>query len=492
MVSTFRRVIVARAMEDPEKNSLLRRLPSVDALTSSAAGRALGARHGRLPLARAARRAIADARRLLLAGEGDGSVSPDALEAALAAELAPAQRRVLNATGVVLHTNFGRAPLAAAAVERLREAAEGYTNLEYDLESGERGSRQAALEPLLCELTSAEAALAVNNNAGAVLLALTALGQGREAIVSRGELVEIGGGFRVPDVMRQSGVQLVEVGTTNKTRLADYEAAVTERTALLVKVHRSNFAMVGFCEEAAPAEVAELGRRRGLPLLDDLGSGCLADVAPLGLPRERTAADAVRDGASLVTFSGDKLLGGPQAGIVVGRRELVERLRRHPLQRALRIDKLSAAALEATLRLYRDGREREIPAIAMLASRGPELRRRAERLRAALAAREVPCELVETSGQVGGGALPLAELPSWAVALRPGQLEPLAARLRKGGPPVIGRLAEERLLLDVRTVGDGEVELLSERVAEAWHDVPARAPAGGGREAGVQVDGGHA
>ncbi|MHB8417253.1 MAG: L-seryl-tRNA(Sec) selenium transferase [Myxococcales bacterium] len=456
-------------MEDSEKNRLLRQLPSVDEVLSSESGRRLSAQVGPLVAARAARRAIAEARGRLLSGEQRiAAVGQAALEEALAEEARPGLRRVINATGVVLHTNLGRAPLAAAAVERLREVAEHYTNLEFDVATGERGARGAALEALLCELTGAEAAVAVNNNAAAVLLALTALAGGREAIVSRGELVEIGGGFRIPDVMRQSGVRLVEVGTTNKTRLADYEGALSDQTALLVKVHRSNFALVGFCEEAQPAELARLGATRGVPLFDDLGSGCLADTAALGLPRERTAAEAVRDGAAVVTFSGDKLLGGPQAGIAVGRREAIERMRRHPLQRALRLDKLTAAALEGTLRLYRDGRAGEIPALAMLSASQAELRRRAETLHAALAARGVQTEIAKTAGQVGGGALPLAEPASWAVALAPGDdLEALAAQLRRGAPPVVGRLAEDRLLLDVRTVREDEIPELAAAIADA-------------------------
>ena len=472
------RAIVAQVVEDSEKNRLLRQLPSVDEVLSSESGRRLTARAGPVVAARAARRAIAEARARLLSGEQRiAAVGQAALEEALAEEARPALRRVINATGVVLHTNLGRAPLAAAAVERVREVAEHYVNLEFDLSQGERGARGAELEALLCELTGAEAALAVNNNAAAVLLALTALAGGAEAVVSRGELVEIGGGFRIPDVMRQSGVRLVEVGTTNKTRLADYEAALSERTALLVKVHRSNFAMVGFCEECAPADLARLGAARGVPLFDDLGSGCFIDSAKLGLPRERTAAEAVRDGAAVVSFSGDKLLGGPQAGIAVGRRELIERMRRHPLQRALRLDKLTAAALEATLRLYRDDRALEIPALAMLAGEASAIKRRAERLQAALSAHGVSSDVLETAGQVGGGALPLAEPRSWAVALAPDDLDALAARLRRGAPPVVGRIADDRLLLDVRTVREDEIPELAERVADACE--PALAASAG-------------
>jgi L-seryl-tRNA(Ser) seleniumtransferase len=368
----------------------------------------------------------------------------------------------------VLHTNLGRAPLAAAAVERLQEVARSYCNLELDLRSGERGSRHAYIEPLLCELTGAEAALAVNNNAGAVLLVLSALAAGREAIVSRGELVEIGGGFRIPEVMKQGGVALVEVGTTNKTRLSDYQTAISDRTALLAKVHRSNFAMVGFTEEVSAGDLAALGKTRGIPLMHDLGSGCLGDTARLGLPKERTVREAVAEGASVVTFSGDKLLGGPQAGLIVGRRSLLDAIRRHPLHRALRIDKFTAAALEATLRLYRDGRENEVPAWALLAASVSQLAERADRLRALLHDRGIDGESVATSGRVGGGALPTAEVPSRGVVLRtPSGVDRLAEQLRLGASPVIARIADGALVLDVRTVAEFELEALADAVASA-------------------------
>ena len=431
--------------------------------------------HGRPLLIRAARRAVSHARERLMSGKAASpKLLAGALEEALAEEARPGLRAVINATGVVLHTNLGRAPLARAAVDRLLEVAASYSNLELDLATGGRGSRHAHLEPLLCELTGAEAALTVNNNAGAVLLVLTALAAGREAIVSRGELVEIGGGFRIPDVMRQSGVSLVEVGTTNKTRLGDYQEAITERTALLVKVHRSNFALVGFTAEASPAELATLGATRGVPLFHDLGSGCLGDTGRLGLPRERTVRDAVAEGAAVVTFSGDKLLGGPQAGLIVGRKRLLETIRQHPLHRALRIDKFTAAALEATLQLHRDGRESEIPTWALLATSLPELDARADRLRALLHERGVDGERVATAGRVGGGAMPAAELPSRAVALRPTRgADSLAERLRLGTPPVVARISEGALLLDVRTVPEAELDRLAEAVASALEE---RAP----------------
>jgi L-seryl-tRNA(Ser) seleniumtransferase len=362
---------------------------------------------------------------------------------------------VLNATGVLVHTNLGRAPLAAAALERVAEVGAGYSNLEYDLEAGARGSRQSHLASLLCRLTGAEAALVVNNNAAAVLLALAALAEGREVVVSRGELVEIGDGFRIPDVLARSGARLVEVGTTNRTRVADYERALGPETALLLRVHQSNFRVVGFTERPALRELADLARGRGLPLVDDLGSGALL---PLG--DEPTPAESLRAGADLVTFSGDKLLGGPQAGVVVGRADLVERLRRHPLQRALRADKLTLAALEGTLALVLDpaAAAAEIPVLRMFHEPLEQVRVRAERL-----AELVGGEVEETVARVGGGALPLAELPSAACAVE----EELAESLRVGEPPVVGLVRDGRTLLDCRTLTDAEVEVVAAAVRAA-------------------------
>jgi len=349
---------------------------------------------------------------------------------------------VLNATGVLVHTNLGRAPLPAAALERVAAVA-GYSNLELDLDTGSRGSRHDHLAPLLRRLTGGEAALAVNNNAGALLLALAALAEGREVVVSRGELIEIGDGFRIPDVLARSGARLVEVGTTNRTRAADYEAAIGPDTALLLRVHQSNFRVVGFTEQPRVAELAAVAARHGVPLLDDLGSGALVDV-----DGEPTPAASLAAGADLVCFSGDKLLGGPQAGIVAGRADLVELLRRHPLQRALRADKLALAALEGTLALYLD-RPDEIPVVRMLREPVEDVRARAERLAAATGG-----EIEETVARVGGGALPLAELPSFACAVE----EDLAAALRDGEPPVIAVVRDGRTLLDCRTLTDAEAD----------------------------------
>jgi L-seryl-tRNA(Ser) seleniumtransferase len=351
---------------------------------------------------------------------------------------------------VIVHTNLGRAPLAHAALEQVVETARGYSNLELDLRDGTRGSRQDHLAALLRRLTGAEAALVVNNNAAAMLLALAALAEGREVIVSRGELIEIGDGFRIPDVLARSGARLVEVGTTNRTRAADYERAVTGDTALLLRVHQSNFRVVGFTELPRVEELAAVAQRHGIPLLDDLGSGVLDE-----LPGEPSVRDSLAAGADLVCFSGDKLLGGPQAGIVVGNGELVERLRRHPLHRAVRADKLTIAALEGTLRAYLDEPER-IPVIRMLGEQLDAVRARAERL-ASLTGGTVE----ETVARVGGGALPLAELPSFACSVD----ESLAAPLREGESPVVGIVRDGRLLLDCRTLRDEEIDEVAAAVS---------------------------
>jgi L-seryl-tRNA(Ser) seleniumtransferase len=389
----------------------------------------------------AARTVLERAREEIRAG-----VDPGDLRSRLAEELAaarrPALRRVLNATGVLVHTNLGRAPLAAGALARVHEAA-GYSNLEYDLSSGSRGSRQDHLAPLLRRLTGAEAAIVVNNNAAAILLALAALAEDREVVVSRGELIEIGDGFRIPDVLARSGARLVEVGTTNRTRAADYERAIGPDTALLLRVHQSNFRVVGFAEQPTLTELAAIARRHELPLVDDLGSGALVEVEG-----EPTPAAALAAGADLVCFSGDKLLGGPQAGIVAGRADLVDKLRRHPLQRALRSDKLTLAALEGTLALYLD-RPEEVPVLRMLREPADAVRARAERLAEAAGG-----AIEETVARVGGGALPLSELPSYACAVEEG----LAAALRSHDPPVIAVVRDGRTLLDCRTLTDAEAD----------------------------------
>ncbi len=398
------------------------------------------------PLAVAvAREVLARAREEIRAGADPGDLS-ERLHAELAASRRPTLRRVLNATGVIVHTNLGRAPLPAAALEHALDAGRGYSNLELDLAEGVRGSRQDHVAAVLRKLTGAEGALVVNNNAAAMLLALAALAEGRDVLVSRGELIEIGDGFRIPDVLARSGARLVEVGTTNRTRAADYERAATEQTALVLRVHQSNFRVVGFSEQPTVQALAGVARRHDVPLLDDLGSGAFVEISD-----EPTARDSLAGGADLVCFSGDKLLGGPQAGIVVGRADLVDRLRRHPLHRALRIDKLSLAALEGTLLLYLEpGRAlREVPVLRMLNEEVASVRARAERLAAKLGG-----TVEETVGKMGGGALPLAELPSFACALE----ESLAAPLRDHTPAIVGRVHDGRLLLDCRTLDDAEAD----------------------------------
>ena len=424
-------------------------LPSVDELLRD---ERLAAEPHELAVA-AARVALENAREEIRGGGVPASLV-DATVAELARRRAPSLRRVLNATGVLVHTNLGRAPLADAAIARVVEVAGGYSNLEYDLERGERGSRQDHLAALLARLTGAEAALVVNNNAAAVLLALAALAEDREVVVSRGELIEIGDGFRIPEVLARSGARLVEVGTTNRTRASDYERAIGPETAVLLRVHQSNFRLVGFAEQPRVGELAEIAKRHEIALVDDLGSGALVSVGD-----EPTPAESLRAGADIVCFSGDKLLGGPQAGVVVGRADLVERLRRHPLQRALRADKLTLAALEGTLALALDPSTRdEVPVLRMLHEPIERVRGRAERL-AALVGGEVE----DTVARVGGGALPLAEIPSAACAVEEGLAEPL----RIGEPPVVAVVRDGRTLLDCRTLTDAEIDDVAAAVRAA-------------------------
>jgi L-seryl-tRNA(Ser) seleniumtransferase len=428
----------------------LRDLPSVDRLLGD---EVLAAAPRPLATA-AARTALEQAREAIRAGDdpGDPVVAARAeLERLQTASL----RRVLNATGVIVHTNLGRAPLPSTALARVAAVGGGYSNLELDLASGERGSRQDHVADALRRLTGAEAALVVNNNAAAVLLALSALAEGREVVVSRGELVEIGDGFRIPEVLARSGARMVEVGTTNRTRAADYERAIGPETAALLRVHQSNYRIVGFTASVPTQELARIAERAGLPLVDDLGSGSLLDVGD-----EPTAAASLAAGSDLVCFSGDKLLGGPQAGVVVGRAELVERLRRHPLQRALRADKLTLAALDGTLALLADPdrARREIPVLRMLDEPLEVVRARAERL-----AGLVGGEVEETVARVGGGALPLAGLASFACAIE----ESLAAPLRTGEPPVIGIVRDGRLLLDARTLTREDIDEVANAVLRA-------------------------
>jgi L-seryl-tRNA(Ser) seleniumtransferase len=375
---------------------------------------------------------------------------------------------VINATGVIIHTNLGRALLSPAARAAMDQAARSYSNLEYDLEAGQRGSRYVHAEEFLCRLTGAEAALVVNNNAGAVLLILSALARGREVIISRGQLVEIGGGFRIPDVMKQGGALLIEVGTTNRTHLRDYEAAITDQTAMLLRAHRSNFRMTGFVAEPTLAEMADLAHSRGLLLGDDLGSGTLLDTADYGLSHEPTIQESLAAEADIVSCSGDKLLGGPQAGIILGRADLIAQLRRFPLTRALRVDKTTLAGLQATLLHYIKGEAiKEVPVWCMIAAPLEALAARAEAWAGRLAAAGLQPEVIEGRSAVGGGSLPGETLPTWLVTLREPSPEQLIRSFRRASPPVIARIEDGRLVLDPRTVQPEEEETLLEVVIAA-------------------------
>ncbi|MGQ9683212.1 MAG: L-seryl-tRNA(Sec) selenium transferase [Anaerolineae bacterium] len=445
-----------------ERSPELRRLPAVDALLKEPAVQEAMARVGHELATEAVRAVLGEARRAVQAGDMAPSAAALAAEAARQAEqwLAPPLQPVINATGVILQTNLGRAPLSTAALEAMRRVAD-YSNLEYDLERGERGSRFVHAESPLKRLTGAEAALVVNNNAGAILLVLSALAAGREVIVARGQLVEIGGGFRIPEVLAQSGARLVEVGTTNRTYARDFAAACGADTAALLFVHSSNFRLVGFVHEPTIAELAEVAHARDLPLLADLGSGALLDTAAYGLAHEPTVREYLQSGADLVTFSGDKLLGGPQAGLIAGRAELVGKLRRHPLTRALRVDKLTLAALGATLSSYLTGRATaELPVWQMISMPAEAIERRARRLVRRLRAMGAQAEVIPGRSTVGGGSLPGETLPTYLVALRVPSPGALAHHLRTSEPAVVGRIEGERLLLDLRTVLPGQEPVL--------------------------------
>jgi len=437
----------------------LRQLPSVDRLLGEEAVQALVAVYGHRQTVDALRETLDAVRDEVRAG---ADVPGPAVLAARAGtclheRLAPTLRPVINATGVIIHTNLGRAPLSAAARAAMEAVGRGYSTLEYDLQAGQRGHRTVHAERLLCELTGAEAALVVNNNAGAVLLALTGLARGRGVVISRGQLVEIGGGFRVPDVMRESGARLIEVGTTNRTHLRDYAEALEAYddvdVALILRAHHSNFRIVGFTTEPTLAELVALGAEHGLPVMDDLGSGALLDTTRFGLMHEPMVQESIAAGAAVVCFSGDKLLGGPQAGIIVGRAEYVEPLKRHPLARALRADKLCLAALQATLLHYlKDEATEQVPVWRMIAAPLAEIERRARRWRQSLRRRGIAVEIVDGESTVGGGSLPGEILPTKLVMLPTAHPDRLAAGFRAADPPVVARIEEDRLVLDPRTV----------------------------------------
>ena len=448
----------------------LRKLPSVDKLLQSQATQALIQAYSHELVVEALRLAQDAARQAIFAGQPATSHDELVSQAAkiLKEQLQPTLRPVINATGIIIHTNLGRALLSPAARTAMDQAARSYSNLEYDLEAGGRGSRYVHAEGLLCRLTGAEAALVVNNNAGAVLLILSALARGREVVISRGQLIEIGGGFRIPDVMKQSGTILIEVGATNRTHLRDYETAITDRTAMLLRAHRSNFCMIGFVTEPTLTEMCQLAHARGLLVADDLGSGTLLDTADYGLAHEPTIQESLASGADIVSCSGDKLLGGPQAGIILGRADLIARLRRFPLTRALRVDKTTLAGLQATLLHYvKNKAVEEIPVWRMIATSLETLAARAEAWAKRLAAAELQPRLIEGRSAVGGGSLPGETLPTRLVALAKPSPERLAGVLRHADPPVIARVENDQLVLDPRSVQPEEEEKLLENVIAA-------------------------
>jgi len=471
------------AEEVGSDQSALSEIPSVDQVLSLPSVNAVLKECPRPLVTDLIRTSLDRIRRGLLDGERCGVSRESLLEEAEQAVLAGAERKlrpnlrqVINATGIILHTGLGRAPIGQDALRNLMEVSESYCNLELDLETGRRGVRHAHVEELLCDFTGAEAATAVNNNAGAVLLVLKALAQGREAIVSRGQLVEIGGSFRIPDIMAQSGAYMMEVGTTNRTHLSDYRNAIREETALLLSVHTSNYRVVGFSAEVELKDLATLGAELGVPVMHDLGSGAFVDLRKYGLPYEPVAEHSIRDGADVVTFSGDKVLGGPQAGIIVGKKRYLDEIRRHPLMRALRCGKLTYAALEATLRMYlnEDTLLDRHPLLGMFTEPVDRLVDRGRRLICMVGpalAGVVELVLEDSIARTGGGALPIEEIPSVAVVLKPlsGSIEQLAERMRAGEPSVLGYVKDDRLFLDMRTVREEELEQLASAIQKAIH-----------------------
>jgi len=455
-------------------NELLRKLPKVDALLQVPALAGAAREYGERTVTEAVREELGELRREILAGTREALPEAEALCTAVVrrAQRAsqPAFRNVINGTGIILHTNLGRACLSEKAARAAADAARGYSNLEYDLEAGKRGSRYSHVEGILCRLTGAESALVVNNNAAAVLLILSALTKGGEVVVSRGELVEIGGSFRVPEIMESCGAKLREVGTTNKTHLSDYARAIGPDTKALMKVHTSNYRIVGFTESVSREEMVSFAHEHGLIAIEDLGSGSLYDLNGFGLRDEPTVQGSVRSGMDVVSFSGDKLLGGPQAGIIVGKKEYIDILKRHPLTRAMRVDKMTLAALEATLRSYaEETAAEEIPTLSMLGMGEDTLRMRAEKLVALLAEKGVKAEVRAVQDQVGGGSVPMQLLPSYAAAICPENcsVDALEAALRLGETAVIGRIDRGEYLLHVRTLREKELPIAAAAVKEA-------------------------
>ncbi len=458
-----------------ELSEKLRQIPKVDQILSEEAIRPYLERFSKKLVLKSIRRSLDEVRSDLKEGKLQ-ELSREALLGRILENLKhdtrPSLRRVINATGVILHTNLGRAPLCERALDRLLEVGRFYSNLEYDLKEGRRGHRYAHVEELLKELTGAEAAAVVNNNAGAVLLVLNTLAEGKEVIVSRGELVEIGGSFRIPEVMSKSGAILKEVGTTNRTHLYDYERAIGPDTALLLKVHTSNYKILGFTSEVSLEELVSLGRRYNLLVVIDLGSGLLLDLSAWGLRDEPTVKGALQAGADVVTFSGDKLLGGPQAGIILGRKDLIELIRKNPLSRALRVDKLTLSALEGTLLTYLDEKRafEEIPHLRMITSSLQELKKRALKFKRLITRMTPPglkVQIVQERSKIGGGSFPLSELPSWALAIRHDhiEVEKIEKKLRQWNPPIIVRISEGYLLMDMRTLFEEDLPIIAEALA---------------------------
>jgi len=459
-----------------DARDLLSSLPSVDEALKSEYGREWLGKYPRRYVLDAIREAISLRRKEILEGTTKEvsleSMAPD-ISLNVQRLATPSLRPLINATGIVVHTNLGRSILSERIMESVSTIATGYSNLEYDLASGSRGKRHTHIKRLLREITGAEDGFAVNNNAAAVFLCLSALAKGREVIVSRGELVEIGGSFRVPDVMSHSGALLKEVGTTNKTHLHDYENACSEATALILKVHRANFRIIGFTEEVPVEKLVSFGHGRGVPVMYDLGSGCLIPLGQYGIHGEPTVQETVKSGADLITFSGDKLLGGPQAGIIVGKRELVERVQKHPLARAVRIDKLTLAALETTLLEYLDGEEAKehIPTLSMLLEDPGSIKARAKKIASHIkrVTKNAMLQVIEDSSQAGGGSLPEVQFPTHVVAVKPEKISvnELEERLRRGDPAIIARIQGNSLILDARTIADREITAVAHAVAAA-------------------------
>ena len=462
-----------------DKSEMFRKVPGVDRLLSGPGIMKVSSRYPRSLILRAINQVLNEIRKEINTGAledpSDLSIEPVSSRILESLELLarPSLRPVINATGVVVHTNLGRSIMAERVLRRFRPLSGGYSNLEYDLDQGIRGSRYSHVEGILKELTSAEGAMVVNNNAAAVLISLETLAKEREVVVSRGQLVEIGGSFRIPDVMKKSGAKMVEVGTTNKTHLRDYESVIGPDTALLLKVHRSNFQIVGFTEDVETSQLVALGNRYGIPVMEDLGSGCLVDLSKYGLLKEPTVQEVLSEGVDLVTFSGDKLLGGPQAGIILGKKELVEAIKKNQLNRALRIDKLTLLSLEETLNIYRDERAalREIPTLKMISQSYRSLKIKAQRLVkmiGRLKTENFSLNLMDGSSRIGGGALPLQELQSSLLCLSPKKLtaHTMEERLRAYDPPIIVRVEKDNILMDVRTIQEKELKTVAQAIRD--------------------------